>query len=58
MEWSYTWYFMNWGWNDSDLNPNDGVYLNSNGYYSSGVFTPFGSTSNYNNGLKMITGIR
>ena len=58
MEWSYTWYFMNWGWNDNDLNSNDGVYLSSNGFYSASVYTPYGSTSNYNNGLKMITGIR
>ncbi|MEP0713082.1 MAG: C10 family peptidase [Algoriphagus sp.] len=48
MEWSYTWYFMNWGWNGSQ-----------NGWFSSGVFAPYGSGgSNYNNSLKMITGIR
>ncbi len=48
MEWSYSWYYMNWGWNG-----------NQNGWFSSGVFAPYGSGgSNYNNGLKMITGIR
>jgi hypothetical protein len=48
MEWSYTWYNMNWGWNG-----------NQNGWFSSGVFAPYGSGgSNYKNGLKMITGIR
>jgi hypothetical protein len=40
--------YMNWGWNG-----------NQNGWFSSGVFAPYGSGgSNYNNGLKMITGIR
>jgi hypothetical protein len=48
MEWSYTWYFMNWGWDGGQ-----------NGWFSSGVFAPYGSSgSNYNNNLKMITGIR
>lgn len=48
MEWSYTWYFMNWGW--------DGA---QNGWFSSGVFAPYGSGGvNFNNGLKMITGLR
>lgn len=55
MEWSYTWYYMNWGWNNSNLNGNPQT---SNGFYSSGVFTPYGSSSSYNNNLKMITGIR
>lgn len=58
MEWAYTWYFRNWAWNNSDLNPNDTNYRTSNRYYSLGVYTPYGSTSNYNNGLKMITGLR
>ncbi|WP_297338580.1 C10 family peptidase, partial [Algoriphagus sp.] len=59
MEWSYTWYFMNWGWDNDDLTPptNDGINT-TNGYYSSGVFSPYGSSKNYNNGLKMITGLR
>ncbi|WP_409681995.1 C10 family peptidase [Algoriphagus aquaeductus] len=48
VEWSYTWYYMNWGWNGS-----------SNGWFGSGNFAPNGSLGpNYNNGLKMITGIR
>lgn len=48
MEWSYSWYFMNWGWSGSQ-----------NGWFSSGSFAPYGSSGdNYNNGLKMITGIR
>jgi hypothetical protein len=48
LEWSYSWYFMNWGWNGGQ-----------NGWFASGVFAPYGSGgSNYNNGLKMITGIR
>lgn len=55
VEWSYTWYFMNWGWNDKT---NPGETRSTNGYYSSGVFTPYGSTSSYNNNLKMITGLR
>lgn len=55
MEWAYSWYFMNWGWNDK-LNP--GETRSTSGYYSIGVYTPYGSTSTYNNGLKMITGLR
>lgn len=55
MEWSFTWYFMNWGWNDKT---NPGETKSTNGYYSSGVFIPYGSSKNYNNGLKMITGLR
>lgn len=45
IEWSYTWYYMNWGWDGG-----------SNGWFASGVYSP--GSSNYNNGLKMITGIR
>lgn len=44
-----------WGWNDKT---NSGETRSTNGYYGSGVFTPFGSTSTYNNNLKMITGLR
>lgn len=47
---------MNWGWNgenvvDPDVN-------NKNGFYASGVFQPKNSNTNYNNNLRMITGIR
>ncbi|WP_338222940.1 Spi family protease inhibitor [Algoriphagus confluentis] len=58
MEWSYTWYFMNWGWNDNDLNLYNSDTTTSNGYYSLGVYTPSQSSNTYNNGLKIITGIR
>ncbi|MHA7131060.1 Spi family protease inhibitor [Algoriphagus namhaensis] len=59
MEWSYTWYFMNWGWNNADyIPPYDDNKNTTNGYYGSGVFIPYGTSSNYNNGLKMITGLR
>jgi hypothetical protein len=47
-QWSYSYFHMNWGWN--------GI---QNGWFSSGVFSPYGSSgANYNNGLKMITGLR
>lgn len=47
VEWHYSWFYMNWGWNGG-----------ANAWYASGVFQPNGSNSNYNNNLRMITGIR
>lgn len=59
LEWSYQWFYMNWGWNGKWLasRPDDHPD-NKNGWYASGVFQPTGSSTNYNNNLRMITGIR
>lgn len=47
VEWHYSWFYMNWGWNSG-----------ANAWYASGMFQPNGSNSNYNNNLRMIIGIR
>ncbi|PSL05745.1 hypothetical protein CLV48_103260 [Cecembia rubra] len=50
---------MNWGWDGKIYEwADDNVSWNKNGWYASGVFQPTGSNTNYNNNLRMITGIR
>lgn len=58
-EWHYSWFYMNWGWDGKIYEwADDNVSWNKNGWYASGVFQPTGSNTNYNNNLRMITGIR
>lgn len=63
-EWSYTWFFMNWGWSDPSYNESEpyntsGSMGSINGYYASGNFSPNKKSFNFQNtSLRMITGIR
>ncbi len=45
----FSWFHMNYGW---------GEYSGATGWYNSGVFTPYGTSYNYNSGLTMISNIR
>lgn len=47
VEWHFSYFYMNWGWDGG-----------ANAFYASGVFQPNGSSRNFNNDLRMITGIR
>ncbi len=47
-EYGFSWFHMNYGWGQHQ----------ANAWYASGVFTPNGTSNNYNSGLTMITGIR
>lgn len=49
--WSYTTFYMNWGWNGGTTGR-----PTSNGWFASGNFNP--GSYNYNNYVHMIKGIR